>query len=76
MIPLPYFFALCLMMFVWLCLGLFWGYRYALHHHKIPDVEGINKYLKKNFPSEWAAYKKGAHEGYEQGLKDGREPPL
>jgi hypothetical protein len=61
---------------LWFCLGLYWGYQYALHHHQIPDVESVNKYIQKNFPNQWAAYQKGVFEGYEQGLKDGRTPPL
>lgn len=35
----------------------------------------VEKYIQKNLPDRWAAYKKGVHEGYEQGLRDGQEMP-
>ena len=56
--------------------GLSWGYRYAINHHKIESVESIRKYIADNFATEWDAYQLGFKEGYEIGNKDGREPPL
>ena len=70
------FAIMVLMVLVWLCLGLYWGYHYALHHHKIVEVESVSKYINDNFPTEWDAYQLGFKEGYEIGSKDGREPPL
>lgn len=33
----------------------------------------IEKYIRNQWPDEWAAYKKGVSEGYAQGLRDGQE---
>ena len=62
--------------FVWLCAGFIWGYTYAIHHHKIENVESIRTYIANNFATEWDAYQLGFKEGYEIGGRDGREPPL
>jgi hypothetical protein len=64
------------LMIVWLCIGLYWGYHYAIQHHKIESVESIKSYIKDNFATEWDAYQLGYAEGYTQGNKDGRDPPL
>jgi hypothetical protein len=61
---------------LWLAIGLYWGYTYAIQHHKIESVESIRSYIKDNFATEWDAYQLGFKEGYEIGGKDGREPPL
>jgi hypothetical protein len=70
------FISCILLMIVWLCLGLYWGYRYAIHHHKIMEVDDIRSYIKNNFATEWDAYQLGFKEGYELGGHDGRNPPL
>jgi len=70
------FFIMLLMVVVWLCLGLYWGYHYAIHHHKIMEIDDVRSYIITNFATEWDAYQLGFKEGYEIGAKDGREPPL
>jgi hypothetical protein len=42
---------------------------------RTPLAFDVKAYIEKNLPDKWAAYKKGVHEGYEQGLRDGQEMP-
>lgn len=65
-----------LVVILWFFIGLVLGYQSAIHYHEIPDVQKVNKYIQDNFPNQWAAYQKGVFEGYEQGVKDGKNPPL
>ena len=55
-------------------LGIFWGQAWAKRNATPITIESIEKYVSENFPNEWAAYKRGITEGYEQGLRDGQEP--
>jgi hypothetical protein len=67
----PMIFAIMvLMVIVWHCLGLYWGYTYAIHHHKIKPLRGIYEYIQENFKTEWDAYALGVDEGYKAGLAD------
>ena len=51
-------------------MAFYWGFTYAQTKYQLTD---ITKYLHEKFPDKWAAYKQGAREGYEQGLRDGQE---
>lgn len=69
--------ALPLILLAILLIGgaFYWGYQLALHRHPEFDPVSVRHYIDTNFPNEWAAYKKGVFEGYEQGLRDGAASP-
>ena len=62
--------AMIIVIIMAIALAFYWGYYYAKDNS---PFKNIDKYINKNFPDKWAAYKKGAHEGYEQGLRDGQD---
>lgn len=55
--------------------GGFWGWGLARHRQTPITTQSIEAYIAKTMPDSWSAYKKGVHEGYEQGLRDGQELP-
>ena len=67
------FFALLAGMAVWYFIGAVTGYRYGIKKHQKQDHAKITKYLHEMLPNEWAAYQRGVHEGYDQGLRDGQD---
>lgn len=51
---------------------LYWGWILHDWRHPCIKVNAIDDYIQSTLPTEWAAYEKGVHEGYEQGLRDGQ----
>jgi len=66
------FFLLIVLFILSLLFAFSWGARHEIEKHS--DQFGqIRQYLDSEIPNEWSAYKKGVHEGYEQGLRDGQD---
>jgi hypothetical protein len=72
--------TIVLLLFIGFFIGTLAFTFYAGHQsHKTKSqeesIENVKYYLEHTLPNEWTAYKKGVDEGYEQGLRDGQEPP-
>jgi hypothetical protein len=52
-----------------------WGTSHEKDKQHDIQIQRVRDYLDHEIPNEWTAYKKGVHEGYDQGLRDGQEPP-
>ncbi|HEX9016811.1 MAG TPA: hypothetical protein VF960_12540 [Chloroflexota bacterium] len=48
------------------------GYERGKMKHTRVDVRA---YIRRHYPDQWAAYRRGISEGYAQGLRDGQEMP-
>lgn len=54
------------------CTAYVFGYWTGLNVGKQNGFKNISKYVEKEWPNRAAAYRKGISEGYDQGLRDGR----
>jgi len=51
------------------------SYYFGREANKTRHIANVKDYLDHTIPNEWAAYKHGVNEGYEQGLRDKEEDP-